>query len=128
MGIGGVLAGWLSDRIGRVRVTWCAVLIFTICTGVIGICDAYWQIALMRFFSGFGLSAVYSIGTLLAAEYVPTRIRTTVLATRFPVRAHATERPGAARHFCLSMTFPLGSSVSVRPSGVTGLRLFSAHA
>jgi AAHS family cis,cis-muconate transporter-like MFS transporter len=35
----------------------------------------------MRFISGFGIAALYSIGTLLAAEYVPTRIRTTVLGT-----------------------------------------------
>lgn len=79
MGIGGVLAGWLSDRVGRVRVTWWAVLTFTGCTTVIAFCDQYWQIAVMRFLSGFGIAALYSIGTLLAAEYVPTRIRTTVL-------------------------------------------------
>jgi AAHS family cis,cis-muconate transporter-like MFS transporter len=79
MGIGGILAGWLSDRIGRVRVTWWAVLVFTACTGLISLSESYWQIAVMRFVSGFGIAAVYSIGTLLAAEYVPTRIRTTVL-------------------------------------------------
>jgi AAHS family cis,cis-muconate transporter-like MFS transporter len=79
MGVGGILAGWLSDRIGRVAVVWWAVLIFSICTGIIAFCHAYWQIAAMRFISGFGLGAVYSIGTVLAAEFVPTRIRTTVL-------------------------------------------------
>jgi AAHS family cis,cis-muconate transporter-like MFS transporter len=79
MGIGGTLAGWLADRIGRVAVTWWAVFLFTSCTGLIALCDAYWQVAVMRFVSGFGLAAVYSIGTLLAAEYVPTAIRTTVL-------------------------------------------------
>ena len=79
MGIGGTLAGWLSDRIGRVAVTWWAVLVFTLCTGFIAFCSEYWQVAVMRFVSGFGLAAVYSIGTLLAAEYVPTAIRTTVL-------------------------------------------------
>ena len=79
MGIGGLLGGWLSDRIGRVAVTWWAVLVFSACTGLIAFCDAYWQIAVMRFVSGFGLAAVYSVGTLLAAEYVPTRIRNTVL-------------------------------------------------
>ena len=79
MGIGGILAGWLSDRIGRIRVTWWAVFTFTVCTGLIALCRTYWQIALMRFISGFGIAALYSIGTLLAAEYVPTRIRTTVL-------------------------------------------------
>jgi AAHS family cis,cis-muconate transporter-like MFS transporter len=79
MGIGGILSGWLADRIGRVRVTWWAVFTFTVCTGLIGFCREYWQIAVMRFISGFGIAALYSIGTLLAAEHVPTRIRTTVL-------------------------------------------------
>jgi AAHS family cis,cis-muconate transporter-like MFS transporter len=79
MGIGGVLAGWFADRIGRVRVVWWSVLNFSMFTGVIVLCHAYWQIAVMRFISGFGLGALYSIGTLLAAEYVPTRVRTTVL-------------------------------------------------
>jgi AAHS family cis,cis-muconate transporter-like MFS transporter len=79
MGIGGVMAGWLSDRIGRVRVTWWSVLAFTFCTSLIGFCRTYEQIALLRFASGFGIAGLYSIGTLLATEYVPTRIRTTVL-------------------------------------------------
>jgi AAHS family cis,cis-muconate transporter-like MFS transporter len=79
MGIGGILAGWLSDRIGRVRVVWWSVLTFSICTTIIGFSDAYWQVAVMRFISGFGIAGLYSIGTLLGCEYVPTRIRTTVL-------------------------------------------------
>ena len=79
MGIGGVIAGWLSDRVGRIRVVWWAVFTFTVCTGMIAFCREYWQVAVMRFISGFGIAALYSIGTLLAAEYVPTRIRTTVL-------------------------------------------------
>jgi len=81
MGIGGVLAGWLADRIGRVRVVWWSVLIFSTLTSVIAWCHTYWQIAMMRFVSGFGIGALYSVGTLLAAEYVPTRVRTTVLGT-----------------------------------------------
>src|SRR5262249_40795569 len=81
MGIGGVLAGWLADRIGRVRGVWGAVLIFSALTGAIAWCHTYWQVAVMRLLSGFGIGALYSIGTLLAAEYVPTRVRTTVLGT-----------------------------------------------
>lgn len=81
MGIGGIFGGWLSDRIGRVRVVWWSVLIFTACTGVIALTPNYWSIAALRFVSGFGIAGVYSIGTLLAAEYVPTRIRSTVLGT-----------------------------------------------
>ncbi len=79
MGIGGILSGRLADRIGRVRVTWWAVVTFSLCTGVIGFSRTYVEIALLRFVSGFGIAAVYSMGGLLVAEYVPTRIRTTVL-------------------------------------------------
>ena len=79
MGIGGALAGWLSDRVGRVRVVWWSVLTFSVFTSVIALCHTYLQIAVMRFVSGFGIGAVYCIGSLLAAEYLPTRIRSTVL-------------------------------------------------
>src|SRR5262249_35359881 len=81
MGVGGVLAGRLSDRVGRMRVIRWAVVTFTVCTGIIGFVQAYWQIAVMRFVSGFGIAALYSLGSLVAAEYVPSRIRTTVLGT-----------------------------------------------
>lgn len=81
MGIGGVLSGWLADRIGRVRVVQSSVVIFSTLTGLIALCHGYWEIAIMRLVSGFGLGSLYSVGTLLAAEFVPTRIRTTVLGT-----------------------------------------------
>jgi AAHS family cis,cis-muconate transporter-like MFS transporter len=81
MGIGGVISGWLADRVGRVRVVWWSVLIFSTLTGLIALCHTYWQIAAMRFASGLGIGSLYSIGTLLAAEYVPTKVRTTVLGT-----------------------------------------------
>jgi len=80
MAIGGIYAGWMADRIGRVRVCWWAVLIFSFCTMIIGFCQEYWQIAVMRFISGLGLGAVYSTGNTLVSEYVPTRIRSTVLS------------------------------------------------
>jgi MFS transporter, AAHS family, cis,cis-muconate transporter len=81
MGIGGILAGRLSDRVGRVRITQWAVLTFTIGTGLIGFSRTYWEIAVMRFVSGFGIAALYSMGTLVVAEHVPTRVRTTILGT-----------------------------------------------
>jgi AAHS family cis,cis-muconate transporter-like MFS transporter len=79
MGIGGVIAGWLSDRVGRIRVVWWSVATFSACTAAIGFSHSYVQIALMRFVSGFGIAGLYSVGTLLGCEYVPTRVRSTVL-------------------------------------------------
>jgi AAHS family cis,cis-muconate transporter-like MFS transporter len=79
MGVGGIFAGWLSDRIGRIKVTFWSVFVFSVGTGLIAACQSYWQIALIRFISGLGIGAVYSVGLTLAAEYVPTRIRSTIL-------------------------------------------------
>ncbi len=79
MGIGGILAGWCADRWGRVRVTFWSIVAFSLGTTAMGLAQSYWHIAIIRFLSGFGIAAVYSIGNLMASEYVPTRIRTTVL-------------------------------------------------
>jgi MFS transporter, AAHS family, cis,cis-muconate transporter len=79
MGIGGVLAGRLADRVGRARVVWWSVLTFSIFTGLIALAHTYLQIAMMRFISGFGIGAVYCTGIVLAAEYLPTRLRATIM-------------------------------------------------
>ena len=79
MGLGGVIAGRLADRFGRVAIVWWSVLVFTLCTGIIGMLDSYSAIALVRTVSGFGIAGFYSVGTLVATEYAPTQVRTTVL-------------------------------------------------
>lgn len=79
MGIGGIVAGWLSDRVGRVRVSWWSIVVFSVCTTLVAGCREYWQIAVMRFLSGLGIAGLYCVGTLLVTEYVPTRQRTTIL-------------------------------------------------
>jgi len=81
MGVGGTLTGWLADRYGRVRVSFWSILTFSVATGALGLTQNYWQFAAIRFISGFGIAALSTVGTMLAAEYVPTRLRTTVLAT-----------------------------------------------
>ncbi len=80
MGIGGIAGSWLADRIGRVRVIWWSVACFSVCTGAIAVSQTDWQIAALRFVSGFGIGAVYRIGNLLVSEYVPTRLRATALS------------------------------------------------
>lgn len=76
---GGFLGGWAADRFGRVRVTFWAIVAFTIGTVGLAFTRGYAQFAAIRFVSGLGLGALYSIGNVLAAEYVPAKIRTTVL-------------------------------------------------
>jgi AAHS family cis,cis-muconate transporter-like MFS transporter len=76
---GGFLGGWAADRLGRVRVTFWAIVSFTITTVALAFTRGYVEFAIIRFFSGLGLGCLYSIGNVLAAEYVPSKIRTTVL-------------------------------------------------
>ncbi|SIS13626.1 MFS transporter, AAHS family, cis,cis-muconate transporter [Peribacillus simplex] len=81
MGVGGIFGGWLADRFGRVRMaTWMMVL-FSVGTCLIGFTQTYEQFIVIRFISAIGIGAEYTIATMLMAEYVPTKRRTTVLGT-----------------------------------------------
>ena len=51
MGIGGIFAGLLADRIGRVKVTIASLIIFSLFTVLLGFTQTYWQFALVRFCS-----------------------------------------------------------------------------
>ncbi|MCL6634592.1 MAG: MFS transporter [Peptococcaceae bacterium] len=81
MGVGGVLSGWLADRFGRVKVTGWSLALFSVGTALLAFTSSYWQFAVIRCISGFGLAAVYIVGSMLAAEYVPTQRRTTILGS-----------------------------------------------
>jgi len=81
MALGGVIGGWLSDRFGRVRMaTWMMVL-FCVGTAIIGFVQTYEQFLVIRFISAIGIGAEYSIITMLMAEYVSTKRRTTILGS-----------------------------------------------
>lgn len=81
MGVGGLFAGWLADRVGRVKVTFYSILMFALMSIFLVLSRSYLQFAVLSFFTGLGIAAVYSIGTLMVAEYVPTNKRTTILGT-----------------------------------------------
>lgn len=81
MGIGGLFGGWMADRLGRRKIVLWSIISFSILTGLIGLAHTYWQICALRFLAGLGMGSIYGVGSLLAAEYVPTQIRTTVLGS-----------------------------------------------
>jgi AAHS family cis,cis-muconate transporter-like MFS transporter len=81
MGIGGLGAGVLADRIGRVKVTLLSIGVFSLFTVLLGFTQTYWQFAVVRFLSGLGIAALFAIGTLLVAEYVPTNKRGIILGS-----------------------------------------------
>lgn len=81
MGIGGIFAGWLADRLGRVKVVFYSLLLFLLINLLTGFAQNFRQFAVLSGLTGFGIAAVFSIGTLMVAEYVPTHKRKTILGT-----------------------------------------------
>ncbi len=78
--VGGIYAGMLADKIGRVKVVGIGFIFFSICTFMLGFTQTYLQFAVLRFLAGVGISAVSTVGPVLATEFVPTAKRTTGLS------------------------------------------------
>jgi MFS family permease len=75
MATGGVLFGWLGDRIGRVRAMTLTVLTYAIFSGLCGLATTAWQIALLRFCSALGMGGEWSLGVALVMEIWPEKSR-----------------------------------------------------
>src|SRR5262245_35002128 len=72
---GGVLFGWLGDRIGRVRAMMLSVLTYAIFSGLCGFATSAEQIAALRFISALGMGGEWSLGVALVMEIWPDRSR-----------------------------------------------------
>jgi MFS family permease len=73
--IGGLLFGWLGDRIGRVRAMVWSVLTYAIFSGLCGFAQAPWQIAVLRFLAALGMGGEWSLGVALVMEVWPSKSR-----------------------------------------------------
>jgi MFS family permease len=72
---GGLLFGWLGDRVGRVRAMIWSVLTYAIFSGLCGFAEAPWQLAILRFMSALGMGGEWSLGVALVMEIWPSRSR-----------------------------------------------------
>lgn len=72
---GGVLFGWLGDRIGRVRAMSLSVATYAIFTGLCGVVETPLQIASMRFIASLGMGGEWALGVALVMEVWPNRSR-----------------------------------------------------
>jgi len=73
--IGGVLAGLLADRIGRVKVLKLAILWFAVFTGLSAFTNSFHQLLLTRSLQGIGFGGEWAAGAVLIGEAVDKRIR-----------------------------------------------------
>jgi MFS transporter, SHS family, sialic acid transporter len=65
---GGVLFGWLGDRLGRVRAMLYSVLLYATCSGLCGVTTAAWQLAVARFLGSLGMGGEWALGVALVME------------------------------------------------------------
>lgn len=72
---GGVLFGWLGDKVGRVRAMSLSILTYAIFTGLCGIATEAWHVAALRFIASLGMGGEWSLGVALVIEIWPDKSR-----------------------------------------------------
>lgn len=72
---GGVLFGWLGDKIGRVRAMSLSIVTYALLTGLCGLATEAWHIAVLRFFASLGMGGEWSLGVALVNEMWPGKSR-----------------------------------------------------
>ncbi len=72
---GGVLFGWLGDRLGRVRAMTFSILTYALCSGLGGLVASPWQMVGIRFVAALGMGGEWSLGVALVMEVWQGRSR-----------------------------------------------------
>ena len=74
-GIGGVLFGFIADRIGRKRALMASILTYSICSFGSGLSTSILMLAGFRFVLGLGMGGEWNTGATLVAETWPMELR-----------------------------------------------------
>jgi len=79
-GIGGVLFGFLADRIGRKRALMLSILTYSVCSFASGLSTGVVSLAIFRFILGLGMGGEWNTGATLVAETWPDDLRAKAIA------------------------------------------------
>ena len=74
-GMGGVLFGFIADRIGRKRALMLSILTYSICSFASGLSTGVVSLAIFRFILGLGMGGEWNTGATLVAETWPDEFR-----------------------------------------------------
>lgn len=72
---GGVVFGWLGDKIGRVRAMTVSVLLYSFCSGFSACSGSPEQLAALRFLGALGMGGEWALGVALVMEIWPNTSR-----------------------------------------------------
>src|SRR5450756_613879 len=78
--IGGLLFGFLADRIGRKRALMLSILTYSVCSFASGLATSVLMLAIFRFILGLGMGGEWNTGATLVAETWPTELRAKAIA------------------------------------------------
>lgn len=73
--LGGILMGMIGDRLGRVRSMIISITTYAVFTGLAGLSQTWWHLALCRFLTGIGIGGELVSITTFLAEVWPERSR-----------------------------------------------------
>ncbi len=79
-GLGGVLFGFVADRVGRKRALMSSILTYSICSFASGLATSIAMLAAARFVLGLGMGGEWNTGAALVAETWPTELRAKAIA------------------------------------------------
>lgn len=68
---GGLVFGWLGDRIGRVRAMTASILCYSLFTGLCYFATEPWHLAALRFVAALGMGGEWALGVALVMESWP---------------------------------------------------------
>ncbi|SEC61525.1 Predicted arabinose efflux permease, MFS family [Rhizobiales bacterium GAS188] len=66
--LGGILFGWVADRIGRVRTLHLTILVYSVFTGAIVFANSLNALLALRLLGGLGMGGAWTAGASLVAE------------------------------------------------------------
>ena len=72
---GGLVFGWLGDRIGRVRAMTLSILAYSLFTGLAYFAQQPWHLGIFRFVAALGMGGEWSLGVALVMECWPSSKR-----------------------------------------------------
>jgi MFS family permease len=72
---GGVVFGWLGDKLGRVRAMTASILLYSLCSGLSAASASPGQLAVLRLLGALGMGGEWALGVALVMELWPNTSR-----------------------------------------------------
>jgi len=73
--LGGVVFGMMSDKIGRKKTMAYSILFYSFFTWMTAFSQAWWHLALLRFFVSIGVGGQWAVASAFVAETFPSKAR-----------------------------------------------------